>query len=222
MESNQNKVFMTNMFGAHIDNNQYSLTAGPRGPLLMQDTVLFEKLQKFDRERIPERVVHAKGAGAHGFFEVTKDVTQWCKAGFLSEVGKKTPLFIRFSTVVGERGTPDTARDPRGFAIKLYTEEGNYDMVGNNTPTFFVKDPMKFSDFIRTNKRDPQTNLKDPNFRWDFWSLSPESLQQVMMVYSDRGTPYSFRHIHGFSSHTFKWINSKEEVFYVKYHLKTN
>lgn len=174
------------------------------------------------RERIPERVVHAKGAGAHGDFEVTADVTKYCKADFLSNIGKKTPVFLRFSTVGGEKGSADTERDPRGFAIKFYTQEGNYDMVGNNTPVFFIRDPMMFPDFVHTQKRDPRTNLKDPNIVWDFWSLVPESLHQVTVLFSDRGTPDGYRFMNGYSSHTFKWINQEGEVFYVKLHFKSN
>ncbi|GAE46979.1 catalase [Mesobacillus boroniphilus JCM 21738] len=175
----------------------------------------------FNRERVPERVVHAKGAGAHGYFEVTNDVSKYTKAAFLSEVGKKTPLFIRFSTVAGELGSADTVRDPRGFAVKFYTEEGNYDIVGNNTPVFFIRDAIKFPDFIHTQKRNPQTHLKDPNAIWDFWSLSPESLHQVTILMSDRGIPATFRHMHGFGSHTFKWTNAEGDGVWIKYHFKT-
>lgn len=163
------KKILTTSSGNPIDNNQNSMTAGPRGPILLQDFTLIDKLASFDRERIPERVVHAKGSGAHGVFEVTNDVTKFTKANFLNQIGKKTPLFLRFSTVAGERGAPDTQRDPRGFAIKFYTEEGNYDMVGNNTPVFFINDPMKFPDFLHSQKRNPATNLTDPNMIFDFW-----------------------------------------------------
>ena len=167
------KKVLTTSWGAPVDDNQNSITAGPRGPILMQDVHLIDKLAHFDRERIPERVVHAKGAGAHGYFEVTHDVTQYCKAKFLERIGKRTPLFLRFSTVGGERGSADTERDPRGFAVKFYTEEGNWDMTGNNTPVFFIRDPIKFPDFIHTQKKDPRTNLKNPTAVWDFWGLSP-------------------------------------------------
>lgn len=197
------------------------MTAGDRGPALIQDVHLLEKLAHFNRERVPERVVHAKGAGAHGYFEVTNDVTKYTKAAFLSEVGKRTPLFIRFSTVAGELGSSDTVRDPRGFAVKFYTEEGNYDIVGNNTPVFFIRDAIKFPDFIHTQKRDPRTHLKNPTAVWDFWSLSPESLHQVTILMSDRGIPATLRHMHGFGSHTFKWTNDKGEGVWIKYHFKT-
>jgi catalase len=197
------------------------MTAGSRGPTLIQDVHLLEKLAHFNRERVPERVVHAKGAGAHGYFEVTNDVSKYTKADFLSEVGKRTPMFIRFSTVAGELGSADTVRDPRGFAVKFYTEEGNYDLVGNNTPVFFIRDAIKFPDFIHTQKRHPQTHLKNPNAVWDFWSLSPESLHQVTILMSDRGIPATLRHMHGFGSHTFKWVNKEGEAVWVKYHFKT-
>ncbi len=213
---------LTTSFGIPVSDNQNSLTVGSDGPLLIQDFQLVEKLAHFNRERIPERVVHAKGAGAHGYFEVTADVTQWTKAKFLSEVGKQTPVFARFSTVGGEKGSADTARDPRGFAVKFYTEEGNYDLVGNNTPVFFVRDPQKFPDLIHSQKRNPQTNCKDPNIIWDFFSLSPESIHQVTILHSDRGTPKSYRHMNGYGSHTYKWINAKGEAFWVKYHFKTD
>ncbi|MEH7664669.1 catalase KatA, partial [Bacillus velezensis] len=208
-------------WGAPVGDNQNSMTAGDRGPALIQDVHLLEKLAHFNRERVPERVVHAKGAGAHGYFEVTNDVTKYTKAAFLSEVGKRTPLFIRFSTVAGELGSSDTVRDPRGFAVKFYTEEGNYDIVGNNTPVFFIRDAIKFPDFIHTQKRDPRTHLKNPTAVWDFWSLSPESLHQVTILMSDRGIPATLRHMHGFGSHTFKWTNDKGEGVWIKYHFKT-
>jgi catalase len=212
---------LTTNFGRPIDDDQNTLTAGNPGPALIQDTHLMEKLAHFDRERIPERVVHAKGAGAHGYFEVTGDVTSYTQAKFLSEVGKRTDVFIRFSTVGGEKGSADAERDPRGFAVKFYTEDGNYDLVGNNTPIFFIRDPLKFPDFIHTQKRNPQTNLKDPNMFWDFLSLTPESVHQVTILFSDRGTPSTYRHMNGFGSHTFKWYNSSGEFFWVKYHFKT-
>ncbi|WP_043932219.1 catalase KatA [Bacillus sp. EB01] len=217
----ENRKNLTTSWGAPVGDNQNSITAAHRGPTLIQDVHLLEKLAHFNRERVPERVVHAKGAGAHGYFEVTKDVSQFTKANFLSEVGKRTPMFIRFSTVAGELGSADTVRDPRGFAVKFYTEEGNYDLVGNNTPVFFIRDAIKFPDFIHTQKRDPKTHLKNPNAVWDFWSLSPESLHQVTILMSDRGIPATFRHMHGFGSHTFKWVNAKGEAFWVKYHFKT-
>jgi catalase len=220
MSNNQNKQ-LTTSWGAPVGDNQNSMTAGHRGPTLLQDVHLLEKLAHFNRERVPERVVHAKGAGAHGYFEVTNDLTQYTKAAFLSEVGKKTPMFIRFSTVAGELGSADTVRDPRGFAVKFYTEEGNYDIVGNNTPVFFIRDAIKFPDFIHTQKRNPQTHLKDPNAVWDFWSLSPEALHQVTILMSDRGIPATFRHMHGFGSHTFKWTNAEGEGVWIKYHFKT-
>lgn len=213
---------LTTAFGIPVADDQNSMTAGPRGPVLMQDVHLLEKLAHFDRERIPERVVHAKGAGAYGYFEVTADVTRYTKAKFLSEVGKRTEVFARFSTVGGEKGSADAARDPRGFAIKFYTEEGNYDMVGNNTPVFFIRDPLKFADFIHTQKRHPVTNLPDPDMFWDFLSLTPESIHQVTILFSDRGTPATFRNMNGFSSHTFKWYNDKGEYFWVQYHFKTD
>src|SRR6202171_4749087 len=175
----------------------------------------------FNGERIPERVVHAKGSGAHGHFEVTADISKDTTAKLFSAVGKSTPTFIRFSTVGGEKGSADTERDPRGFALKSYTEEGNWDMTGNNTPVFFIRDPLKFGDFIHTQKRDPQTNLKSPTMMWDFWSLSPESLHQVTILFSDRGTPDGYRHMNGYGSHTFSLINAKNELFYVKWHFKT-
>lgn len=221
MMSNNQKNHLTTSWGAPVGDNQNSMTAGSRGPTLIQDVHLLEKLAHFNRERVPERVVHAKGAGAHGYFEVTNDVSEFTKADFLSEVGKKTPMFIRFSTVAGELGSADTVRDPRGFAVKFYTEEGNYDIVGNNTPVFFIRDAIKFPDFIHTQKRDPQTHLKNPNAVWDFWSLSPESLHQVTILMSDRGIPATFRHMHGFGSHTFKWTNAEGDGVWVKYHFKT-
>ena len=216
----QPKTLTTN-FGAAVPDDQNSLTAGNPGPVLMQDVHLVEKLAHFDRERIPERVVHAKGAGAFGYFELTQDVSRYTKARFLSQVGKKTPLFVRFSTVGGEKGSADAERDPRGFAIKFYTEDGNYDLVGNNTPVFFIRDPLKFPDFIHTQKRNPVTNLKDPDMFWDFLSLTPESIHQVTILFSDRGTPRAYRTMNGYSSHTFLWYNAKGETFWVKYHFKT-
>ena len=212
---------LTTASGAPVSTNQHSQTAGSRGPVLLQDIHLIEKLAHFNRERIPERVVHAKGAGAHGYFEVTNDVTPWTKAAFLAECGLTTPLFVRFSTVAGEKGAADTERDPRGFAVKFYTEDGNYDLVGNNTPVFFIRDAIKFPDFIHTQKRHPATNCKDPNAVWDFWSLSPESLHQITILFSDRGIPATYRHMNGYGSHTFKWTNAEGDSFWVKYHFKT-
>jgi len=212
---------MTNDFGAPVDGDLFSVTAGEHGPILIQDTHLTEKLAHFDRERIPERVVHAKGAGAHGYFEVIGDVSKYTHARFLSEVGKKTDVFARFSQVGGEKGSADSERDPRGFALKFYTEEGNYDMVGNNTPIFFIRDPLKFPDFIHTQKRNPATNLKDPDMFWDFLSLTPESIHQVTILFSDRGTPRTYRNINGFSSHTYMWYKDRGEYCWVKYHFKT-
>ncbi|MED4010066.1 catalase KatA [Priestia aryabhattai] len=216
-----NKNNLTTSWGSPVGDNQNSMTAGSRGPTLIQDVHLLEKLAHFNRERVPERVVHAKGAGAHGYFEVTNNVSAYTKAAFLSEVGKRTPLFVRFSTVAGENGSADTVRDPRGFAVKFYTEEGNYDLVGNNTPVFFIRDGIKFPDFIHTQKRDPRTHLKNPTAVWDFWSLSPESLHQVSILMSDRGIPATLRHMHGFGSHTFKWVNAEGDGVWVKYHFKT-
>ena len=207
--------------GIPLADNQNSISAGPRGPLLLQDFHLIEKLQHFNRERIPERVVHAKGSGAYGTFTVTHDISAYTKARLFSEVGKQTATFARFSTVGGERGSADTERDPRGFALRFYTEEGNWDLVGNNTPMFFIKDPIKFPDFVHTQKRDPQSNLKSANMMFDFWSKAPESLHQVTMLFSDRGTPDGYRHMDGFGSHTYSLINDKGERVYVKWHFKT-
>ncbi len=212
---------LTTASGIPVADNQNSASAGPRGPLLLQDFHLIEKLQHFNRERIPERVVHAKGSGAYGTFTVTHDITTYTKAMLFSEVGKKTEIFVRFSTVGGERGSADTERDPRGFAVRFYTEEGNWDLAGNNTPMFFIKDPIKFPDFVHTQKRDPQTNLKSPSMMWDFWSKAPESLHQVTMLFSDRGTPDGYRHMDGFGSHTFSLINAQGERVWVKWHFKT-
>ncbi len=212
---------LTTASGRPYYENENSMSAGERGPLLLQDYILHEKMAHFNRERIPERVVHAKGSGAYGTFTVTHDITNYTKAKLFSEIGKKTKVFLRFSTVGGEKGSADTERDPRGFAVKFYTEEGNWDLVGNNTPIFFVKDPKKFGDFIHTQKRDPQTNCKSPTMMWDYWSLNPESLHQVLILMSDRGTPYSYRHMNGYGSHTFSLINDKNEKVWVKFHFKT-
>ncbi|EAI5560432.1 catalase [Campylobacter lari] len=211
---------LTNDFGNIITDNQNSLSAGAKGPLLMQDYILLEKLAHQNRERIPERTVHAKGSGAYGELRITKDISQYTKAKVL-QLGENTPLFIRFSTVAGEAGAADAERDVRGFAIKFYTKEGNWDLVGNNTPTFFIRDAYKFPDFIHTQKRDPRTHLRSNNAAWDFWSLCPESLHQVTILMSDRGIPASYRHMHGFGSHTYSLINDKNERFWVKFHFKT-
>ena len=217
----EDKKTLTTSFGTPVDDDQNTMTAGSPGPALLQDVHLVEKLAHFDRERIPERVVHAKGAGAYGYFEVTHDVTRYTKAKFLSEVGKRTEVFVRFSTVGGEKGSADAERDPRGFAVKFYTEEGNYDFVGNNTPVFFIRDPLKFPDFIHTQKRHPGSNLKDPDMFWDFLSLTPESIHQVTILFSNRGTPRTYRHMNGYSGHTFKWYNDKGEYLWMKIHFKT-
>ena len=213
---------LTTSWGAPVGDNQNSMTAGSRGPVLIQDVHLLEKLAHFNRERVPERVVHAKGSGAHGYFEVTNDISKYTKAKLFNGVGKRTPMFIRFSTVAGELGSADTVRDPRGFAVKFYTEDGNYDIVGNNTPIFFIRDAIKFPDFIHTQKRHPQTHLKNPNAVWDFWSHSPESLHQVTYLMGDRGIPVTLRHMNGYGSHTFKWINAEGEGVWIKYHFKTD
>ena len=218
----EKKTTLTTAFGIPVADDQNSLTAGARGPVLMQDAHLLEKLAHFDRERIPERVVHAKGAGAGGYFEVTADVTRYTKAKFLEAVGKRTEVFARFSTVGGEKGSADAARDPRGFALKFYTAEGNYDLVGNNTPVFFIRDPLKFPDFIHTQKRHPASNCKDADMNWDFLSLTPESIHQVTILFSDRGTPATFRNMNGYSSHTYKWYNAKGDYVWVQYHFKTD
>jgi catalase len=218
--SNEKKRLTTG-FGIPVDDDTNSQTAGLKGPVLMQDVHLLDKLAHFDRERIPERVVHAKGAGAHGYFEVTHDVAAYTRAQFLSPVGQRTEVFARFSQVGGERGSADSERDPRGFALKFYTEEGIYDMVGNNTPVFFIRDPLKFPDFIHTQKRNPATNLKDADMFWDFLSLTPESLHQVTILFSDRGTPRSYRCMNGFGSHTYMWYNVAGDYVWVKYHFKT-
>src|ERR1700730_4605798 len=207
--------------GIPAASDEFSLTVGPGGPTVLHDAYVVQKMQHFNRERVPERVVHAKGSGAFGFFEVTEDVSAWTNAHFLSEVGRRTPMFARFSTVAGELGSADTVRDPRGFALKFYTEEGNYDLVGNNTPIFFVRDPSKFQDFIHCQKRMPDTDLRSHNAMWDFWSLSPESLHQVTILMGDRGIPATVRHMNGYSSHTFMWVNARNEKFWVKYHFKT-
>ncbi|MET8680566.1 catalase [Streptomyces sp. NPDC004647] len=213
---------LTTESGAPVADNQNSETAGAGGPVLVQDQLLLEKLAHFNRERIPERIVHARGAGAYGTFTVTADVSEYTRANFLSEVGKQTETFLRFSTVAGNLGSADAVRDPRGFALKFYTEEGNYDLVGNNTPVFFIKDAIKFPDFIHTQKRDPYTGSQEADNVWDFWGLSPESTHQVTWLFGDRGIPASFRHMNGYGSHTYQWNNAAGEVFWVKYHFKTD
>ena len=212
---------LTTTAGIPVGDNQNSLTAGERGPTLLQDHHLVEKLANFNRERIPERVVHAKAAGAFGTFTVTKDITKYTKAAIFSKVGKKTDMVGRFSTVAGEKGSADTVRDVRGFALKFYTEEGNWDLVGNNTPVFFIRDAIKFPDFIHTQKRMPQTNLRSDTMWWDFWSQVPESLHQVTILFSDRGIPKGIPYMNGYGSHTFSFINAKDERFWVKFHWKT-
>ncbi len=216
------RATLTTTGGNPVADNQNSLTAGPRGPVLLQDYQLIEKLAHQNRERIPERVVHAKGWGAHGTLTITNDISRYSRASLFAEVGKQTPLLMRFSTVAGELGAADAERDVRGFAVKFYTEEGNWDLVGNNTPVFFVRDPLKFPDFIHTQKRHPRTNLRSPTAMWDFWSQSPESLHQITTLFSDRGIPTSPRFMDGFGSHTFRFWNRDGERFWVKFHFKTH
>jgi catalase len=201
--------------GIPVPSDEFSLTVGSDGPILLQDHYLIEQMANFNRERIPERQPHAKGGGAFGRFEVTKDVSKYTKAAVF-QPGTKTDMLVRFSTVAGERGSPDTWRDPRGFALKFYTSQGNYDMVGNNTPVFFVRDPMKFQHFIRSQKRRADTNLRDHDMQWDFWTLSPESAHQVTILMGDRGIPKDWRHMNGYSSHTYLWVNAKGQKFWVK------
>ncbi len=215
------KKMLTNNAGAPVADNQNVMTAGPRGPQLLQDVWFLEKLAHFDREVIPERRMHAKGSGAYGTFTVTHDITKYTKADLFSEIGKKTEMFVRFSTVAGERGAADAERDIRGFAMKFYTEQGNWDLVGNNTPVFFLRDPLKFPDLNHAVKRDPRTNLRSALNNWDFWTSLPEALHQVTIVMSDRGIPSSYRHMHGFGSHTFSFINADNERFWVKFHFRT-
>ena len=219
MKDEKNKLTTRN--GAPVVDNQNTMTAGPRGPVLLQDVWYLEKLAHFDREVIPERRMHAKGSGAYGTFTVTHDITRYSRAKIFTAVGKKTELFLRFSTVAGERGAADAERDIRGFAVKFYTEEGNWDLVGNNTPVFFLRDPLKFPDLNHAVKRDPRTNLRSALNNWDFWTSLPEALHQVTIVMSDRGIPASYRHMHGFGSHTFSMINAKNERCWVKFHLRT-
>jgi catalase len=212
---------LTTVAGAPVPDNQNAVTAGPRGPMLLQDVWFLEKLAHFDREVIPERRMHAKGSGAYGAFTVTHDITKYTKAKIFSEIGKKTDMFVRFSTVAGERGAADAERDIRGFAMKFYTEEGNWDLVGNNTPVFFLRDPLKFPDLNHAVKRDPRTNMRSARNNWDFWSSLPEALHQVTITMSDRGIPLSYRHMHGFGSHTFSMFNAKNERVWVKFHFVT-
>ncbi len=212
---------LTTTGGAPVADNQNSLTAGPRGPVLLQDHQLLEKLAHQNRERIPERVVHAKGWGAFGSLKVTNDLSRYTRAGLFAEAGKTTPALVRFSTVAGELGAADAERDVRGFAVKFYTDEGNWDLVGNNTPVFFIRDPVKFPDFIRTQKRHPRTNLRSPQAMWDFWSLSPEALHQITILMSDRGLPTAPMFMNGYGSHTFSLWNRAGERFWVKFHVKT-
>ncbi|MFF8783975.1 catalase [Streptomyces sp. NPDC015125] len=211
----------TNNAGIPVESDEHSLTVSPDGPILLQDHYLIEKMAQFNRERVPERVVHAKGAGAYGFFQVTNDVSQFTKAD-LFQPGKTTEMLARFSTVAGEQGSPDTWRDPRGFALKFYTEDGNYDLVGNNTPVFFVRDTIKFQDFIRSQKRRPDNGMRDNDMQWDFWTLSPESAHQVTWLMGDRGIPKTYRHMNGYGSHTYMWVNAGGERFWIKYHFKTD
>ena len=211
----------TNDAGMPVPSDEFSLTVGPDGPILLQDHYLIEQMANFNREKIPERQPHAKGSGAFGYFEVTKDVSAFTKAAVF-QPGTKTDTLIRFSTVAGEQGSPDTWRDPRGFALKFYTTEGNYDMVGNNTPVFFVRDPMKFQHFIHSQKRRADSGLRDHDMQWDFWTLSPESAHQVAILMGDRGIPKTWRHMNGYSSHAYMWVNAKNERFFVKYHFKTD
>jgi len=213
------KPDLTTIAGAPVADNQNVLTAGPRGPMLLQDVWFLEKLAHFDREVIPERRMHAKGSGAYGTFTVTNDITRYTRASIFAAVGKKTELFARFSTVAGERGAADAERDIRGFALKFYTDEGNWDLVGNNTPVFFLRDPLKFPDLNHAVKRDPKTNLRSARNNWDFWTSLPEALHQVTITMSERGIPASYRHMHGFGSHTFSFINASGERFWVKFHM---
>lgn len=214
---------LTTESGAPVADNQNSQTAGVGGPVLLQDQHLLEKLARFNRERIPERVVHAVGSGAYGTFEVTNpDVSNWTRMAMMSEVGKRTEVFARFSTVAGSKGAPDSVRDPRGFSLKFYTEEGNWDLAGNNTPVFFLRDPIKFPDFIHSQKVDPFTNQQEADNVWDFFSHSPEATHQFTWLFGDRGVPASYRHMNGYGSHTFQWVNAAGERFWVKFHFKTD
>lgn len=221
MSSKNDKQKLTTNAGCPVAHNQNVMTAGPRGPQLLQDVWFLEKLAHFDREVIPERRMHAKGSGAYGTFTVTNDITQYTRAKIFSEVGKKTEMFARFTTVAGERGAADAERDIRGFALKFYTEEGNWDLVGNNTPVFFLRDPLKFPDLNHAVKRDPRTNMRSAKNNWDFWTSLPEALHQITIVMSDRGIPATYRHMHGFGSHTFSFINANNERYWVKFHFKS-
>jgi catalase len=220
-EKDLKKKKLTNEVGSPVSDNENVLTAGPRGPMMMQDVWYMEKLGHFNREVIPERRMHAKGSGAFGSFTVTNDITQYTKASLFSEVGKKTDVFVRFSTVAGERGAADAERDIRGFAMKYYTDEGNWDLAGNNTPVFFMRDPYRFPDLNRAVKRDPKTNMRNATNNWDFWTGLPEALHQVTITMSDRGIPLSYRHMNGYGSHTYSFINGKNERYWVKFHFKT-
>ena len=212
---------LTHANGAPVADNLNIQTAGPRGPALLQDIWLLEKLAHFDREVIPERRMHAKGSGAYGTFTVTQDITRYTQADVFSEIGKQTDVFLRFSTVAGERGAADAERDIRGFAVKFYTQEGNWDLVGNNTPVFFMRDPLRFPDLNHAVKRDPCTNLRNAQSNWDFWTLMPEALHQVTILMSDRGLPDGYRYMHGFGSHTFSFINVEGERHWVKFHFRS-
>ncbi|MFF8899977.1 catalase [Streptomyces lydicus] len=217
----QNVPHTTNNAGVPVESDAHSLTVSPDGPILLQDHYLIEKMAQFNRERVPERVVHAKGSGAYGFFKVTNDVSQFTRAD-LFQPGKTTDMLARFSTVAGEQGSPDTWRDPRGFALKFYTEDGNYDLVGNNTPVFFVRDTIKFQDFIRSQKRRTDNGMRDNDMQWDFWTLSPESAHQVTWLMGDRGIPKTYRNMNGYGSHTYMWVNAGGQKFWIKYHFKTD
>lgn len=221
MPSDTTRPHLTHANGTPVSDNVNIQTAGPRGPALLQDVWLIEKLAHFAREVIPERRMHAKGAGAHGTFTVTQDVTRYTKAKIFSDIGKQTPMVVRFSTVAGERGAADAERDIRGFALRFYTEEGNWDVVGNNTPVFFFRDPLRFPDLNHAIKRDPHTGMRSADSNWDFWSLLPEALHQVTIVMSERGIPKSFRHMHGFGSHTYSFLNAANERTWVKFHFRT-
>ncbi|XP_030759919.1 catalase [Sitophilus oryzae] len=219
---NNSSSVTTTASGARVIVKDATETVGPRGPILLRDVHFLEEIAHFDRERIPERVVHAKGAGAFGYFEVTHDISKYCAAKIFDTIGKRTPLAVRFSTVGGESGSADTVRDPRGFAVKFYTEDGVWDLVGNNTPIFFIRDPILFPSFIHTQKRNPQTHLKDANMMWDFHTLRPETMHQWLFLFSDRGIPDGYRHMNGYGSHTFKLVNKDGEYVYCKFHYKTD
>ena len=220
--SDSRQPLLTTEAGAPVTEDSHSQTAGVGGPTLLQDHHLLEKLARFDRERIPERVVHARGSGAFGYFEVTRDASHWTRAAFLQQVGSRTEVFVRFSTVALEAGSADCIRDPRGFAVKFYTTEGNYDLVGNNTPIFFIRDAIRFPDFIHSQKRDPVSHLQSPDNAWEFFARTPEATHQLVWLYGDRGIPRSYRHMDGFGTHAFRWTNAAGESFWVKVHLKTD